>query len=553
MGKVDVVVVGAGATGAGVARDLVLRGASVALVDQGDIASGTSGRNHGLLHSGCRYAVDDTETAAECIKENAIIRRIAAHCVDPCGGMFVSLEGDDPGYANLFAEACVRAGIEARRIGAREAREREPNLTEKAREAFLVPDAGVDPFLLCLANAVDAAEHGATILTHNALCSITTGAGGVRGAVFEDLLTGERREIECRVIVNAAGPWAGEVAARAGLVVNLVLSRGSLVVTRGRLVRGVVNHLRRPSDGDAIVPGGPVCLAGTTSVRVSSPDDLVPSADEAQKLVAWASELVPAFSSSRIMREFTGIRPLYSEGGSGAGREVSRGFAVLDHAARDGLEGFVTVVGGKLSTYRLMAEKTADLVAAKLGIDAACTTAERVLPGSEPHEMASPDGMPRWMAKALELRHGSRAAAAAAGAAEGAGGAGNCAADGAGDAAAGVADGAARSRVCVCECVPEAELRFAMRRLFARTLDDLRRRTRLGMGPCQGSTCGPRAAALIAEETGLDPRRADRMLREFLEERDDGMLPVLRRGGAAQEEMNRSVARGFAARAEGEP
>jgi len=542
VGRVDVVGGGAGATGAGVARDLALRGASVVLVDRGDFASGTSGRNHGLLHSGCRYVVGDRETGAECIRENSVIRRIAAHCVDPCGGMFVGIEGDDPGYGPLFAEACAKAGIEARHIGPREAVEREPNLTAKVREAYLVPDAAVDPFLLCLANAEDAAEHGAEILTHHALQSIAGSAGGVRGVVLEDVLTGERREIECRVIVNAAGPWAGEVAAKAGLLVNLVLSRGSLVVTRGRLVRGVVNRLRRPSDGDAIVPGGPVCLAGTTSVRVTSPDDLVPSPDEARKLVDWASELIPAFSSARIMREFTGIRPLYAGGGSGAGREVSRGFAVLDHAARDGLEGFVTVVGGKLSTYRLMAEKTADVVAAKLGVDAACTTAERVLPGSEPHEVTSPDGAPRWMAKALELRHGSRAAAATAGSG-----------DGAADGAADRNDGGARSRVCVCECVPESELRFAMRRLFARTLDDLRRRTRLGMGPCQGSTCGPRAAALIAEETGLDPRRTDRMLREFLEERDGGMLLVLHRGGAAQEEMNRSVARGFAVGAEGEP
>ena len=97
----------------------------------------------------------------------------------------------------------------------------------------------------------------------------------------------------------------------------------------------------------------------------------------------------------------------------------------------------------------------------------------------------------------------------------------------------------------MCECVPEAEIRFAVQRLFARTLDDLRRRTRLGMGPCQGSTCGPRAVALLAGEIGLDPRVADRMLGEFFKERDDGMLPVVRRGGAAQEEMNMSAGRGL--------
>ena len=231
------------------------------------------------------------------------------------------------------------------------------------------------------------------------------------------------------------------------------------------------------------------------------------------------------------MREFAGIRPLYGEGGAAAGRKVSRGFAVLDHAARDGLEGFITVVGGKLTTYRLMAEQAADVAASKLGVDVPCTTAERVLPGSDRQTVSWPEGMPPWMTRSLELRHGSRAGAIAAGG----------------------ADGAGASRICICECVPEAEIRFAVQRLFARTLGDLRRRTRLGMGPCQGSTCGPRAVALLADEIGLDPRIADRMLGEFIRERDDGMLPVVRRGGAAQEEMNRSAVRGLADAGEARP
>jgi glycerol-3-phosphate dehydrogenase len=521
MRNVDVVVIGAGATGVGVARDLALRGVSVALVDQGDVAEGTSGRNHGLLHSGGRYVVEDPLTAAECIRENAILRRIAAHCIDPCGGMFVGIEGDDPGYGQTFAEGCAKAGIEARRIGAREAIEREPGLTAKVREAFLVPDAAVDPFLLCLANAVDAAEHGAVVLTHHAVREIRRDGAGVAGVVLEDLLAGERSEIGCRVVVNAAGPWAGEVAARAGLEVRLVLSRGALAVTRDRLVRGVVNRLREPSDGDILVPGGPACLLGTTSVPVVSPRDLAHSDEEVQALIAQGSEVVPSLRTARILREFAGVRPLYGQGGA-RGREASRGFVVLDHAPRDGLEGFVTVVGGKLTTYRLMAEQTADVVASKLGVAARCTTAESMLPGSEAGGAAWSEGIPPWIARALELRHGSRAAAVSAG------------------------ELAGESRICLCECVTETEIRFAVHRLFARTLGDLRRRTRLGMGPCQGSTCGPRAAALLANECSLAPGVADRMLGEFLEERDDGMLPVVRRGGAAQEEMNRSAARGLA-------
>jgi len=521
----DTVVVGAGATGAGVARDLALRGVSVALVDSGDLASGTSGRNHGLLHSGGRYAVRDPEAAAECIAENRILRRIAAHCIDPCGGMFAAIEGDDPGYARAFEEACRKAGIEAERLGPREAQGREPGLSERVTQAYVVPDAAVDPFLLVLANVVDAAEHGARILTHHAVRGLVRGAGGIAGVVLEDMIEGGRKEIGARVVVNAAGPWAGAVAGLAGVEVSLVLSRGALVVTRGRLVRGVVNRLRPPSDGDIIVPGGPVCLVGTTSVTVGSPDDLAAGTGEADRLVSLGSEIVPMLRGARAIREFTGVRPLYRESSGGAdGRAVSRGFVVLDHLERDGLGGLVTVTGGKLTTCRLMAERVADLVAAKLGVDVPCTTREAVLPGSDRRDgdRSWAETVPAWEARALELRHGSRARRVLEG-----------------------EDETGLSRACLCETVPEAEVRYAVRRLFARTIDDVRRRTRLGMGPCQGSTCGPRAAAVIADELGLDPSRADALLGRFARERRDGRMAVVGHGGAAQEEMIRSAARGL--------
>jgi glycerol-3-phosphate dehydrogenase len=503
---------------------------SVALVDKADVADGTSGRNHGLLHSGGRYAVKDAHAAQECIRENRILKRIAAHTIDPCGGIFVSLNEDDPAYANAFAECCKKAGIEAERIGPREALEREPRLNPTVREAFVVPDAAVDPFFLCLANVIDAFEHGATILTHHALTGVTTDGGKVTSITLTSQLDGSERRLECRCVVNAAGPWAGKVGAVAGLEVGLMLSQGTLVVTQARLVRGVVNRCRPPSDGDIIVPGGPVCLLGTTSVTVQSPDNPVPVDGEADRMVAEGVALVPGFAQARIIREFAGVRPLYVDKNAGGdGRAVSRGFAVLDHEARDGLGGFVTVVGGKLTTYRLMAEQVADMVCGKLGHDRECTTAQEVLPGSEP----APEGwdwpaqMPGWQARAMELRHGSRASRV-------------------------VSDEISRdeklsglSRTCLCESVTETEVRYAIRNLFARTLDDVRRRTRVGMGPCQGSTCGPRTIALLSDELNLTPRQADKMLFEFIMERRRGTNALVKRKGAAQEEFNMSAARGF--------
>ena len=109
----DVIIIGGGITGAGTARDCSMRGLRTLLVERYDFTSGATGRNHGLLHSGARYAVTDRESATECIQENMILRKIAAHCVEETGGLFITLPEDDLSYQALFASACKAAGIDA--------------------------------------------------------------------------------------------------------------------------------------------------------------------------------------------------------------------------------------------------------------------------------------------------------------------------------------------------------------------------------------------------------------------------------------------------------
>jgi len=125
--EAEVIVIGGGATGCGVLRDCTLRGIDTILIEKNDIASGTTGRNHGLLHSGARYAVRDLESATECIKENRILKKIAWHCIEPTGGLFVTLPEDDPNYHNRLLEACRFAGIDAKEISVKKALSIEPN------------------------------------------------------------------------------------------------------------------------------------------------------------------------------------------------------------------------------------------------------------------------------------------------------------------------------------------------------------------------------------------------------------------------------------------
>ena len=165
--RYDVIVIGGGATGAGTARDCAMRGLKVLLVEREDFTNGATGRNHGLLHSGARYAVTDGESAAECISENMILRKIARHCVEETDGLFITLPEDDLGYQSTFVEACGRAGIRAEVLDPEEARRLEPSVNPEIIGAVRVPDASVDPFRLTVANVIDAKLHGAQALTYH--------------------------------------------------------------------------------------------------------------------------------------------------------------------------------------------------------------------------------------------------------------------------------------------------------------------------------------------------------------------------------------------------
>ena len=151
--KAEVIIIGGGATGVGLLRDLSMRGVTALLLEQGDLAHGTSSRFHGLLHSGARYAVKDPLSAAECALENSILKRIAPSCIVECGGWFVQMPEDDPEYTENWVQKCSEASIFVREISLREAYAQEPLLRQEALRVFEVPDAAVDGFKLVWANA----------------------------------------------------------------------------------------------------------------------------------------------------------------------------------------------------------------------------------------------------------------------------------------------------------------------------------------------------------------------------------------------------------------
>lgn len=509
----DVIIIGGGATGLGTARDAVLRGFRVLLIERFDIATGATGSNHGLLHSGARYAVTDPESAKECIGENIILRRIACHCIENTGGLFLTLPEDDLTFQKEFVNACVNCGIEANVLSAREARHLDPSVNPLLKGAVRVPDGAIDPFMLSAANLIDAREHGAQIWTYHEVKGIIRRQDKVVGVEVFCHKTRERKEVYAPVVVNAVGIWGQQIARMAGIDITMQPNKGSMLVYGERVNKMALNRCRKPGNADILVPSAAVTLMGTTSIDI--PFDEIANAkvtpQEVDLLVGEGEKLSPALARTRILRAYSGVRPLAVVGTHHSGRSISRGIVLFDHAERDGLEGYITITGGKLMTYRLMAEWTVDLICSKLGVAARCTTAEKPLPGSQEERVSVNKKMfsfPSLLRRSLIQRHGDRAIQIF-----------DFISVLWGQRKKRSADKLlARSVLCPCEEITSGEVLYAQKELGISNLMDLRRRTSVGMGECQGEICICRAAGLL----GCNKEEVI----HFLQERWKGIAPV---------------------------
>jgi glycerol-3-phosphate dehydrogenase len=520
----DILVIGGGATGTGIAWDAALRGFRVVLVEKRDLTHGTTGRYHGLLHSGGRYVVKDPHSAAECIAENRILRKTHAHCIEDTGGFFVVTPEDDNDYPDQFKAACDKLGIPCEEISVAEALKRESLLNPRARRVFVVPDGAADSFQATHATAQAARQAGAHLLTYHEVTQLIVEKDCVVGARVRDVAHGDDVEIRAQMTINASGAWAGLIAKTANLRVDVIPGKGTMLAVNHRIINTVLNRCKMPDDGDIIVPIHTVSVLGTTDERVDDPEHLTIEPWEIDLLLREGDKLVPGVSRARFVRAWAGVRPLYQEHYNGASRDVTRDFTLLDHKGRDGVAGLLTMLGGKWTTFRLMAQVTMDKACEYLGTCKPCVTAYTPVPGVEQGHY--------WLGHRLhevEEHH------------------------------------LQSELICECELVTRAMLENAARNNPTFTLDDLRRDVRLGMGPCQGGFCTYRAAGILHElqiangelqkandwkvaqlqspshnesivvgdqRSVVDARNSqfanpNLLLRDFLQERWKGLLPIL--------------------------
>lgn len=377
MEEYHAVIIGGGVTGGALAHDLALRGFQVTLVERGEVTSGTTGRHHGLLHSGGRYAVEDKKSAVECIEENIILRKLMPGAFEENDGLFVAITDENVEYSRSFVEGCAECGIPTRRLTKEEALRIEPNLNPDLKLAVQVPDATMDAMRMALAFFASAKNNGAVIKPFTEVTGVIKEGNNVTGVQVRDHTTEKEYNIGADIVINAAGPWSGKIADMVGCDVPIRPSPGVMLALRGRLCNMVINRLAPAGDGDIIVPQRGLSVVGTTSWVVDDPDDLGLPKDHVQKMYDEGAKLIPLVKDAPFRAAWAAARPLIGprKAEAGTGRELSRTFKCFDHF-NEGFEGFITITGGKATTARGMAEAAADLVCRKFGVDVPCCTHE---------------------------------------------------------------------------------------------------------------------------------------------------------------------------------
>jgi glycerol-3-phosphate dehydrogenase len=509
----DLLVIGGGVNGTGIARDAAMRGLSTCLVEKKDFAAGSSGANSGMIHGGLRYLLFDAEVTKLSCLDSGYIQRIAPHLLFRIPFLVPFLphgKGELFDRAYVYGAECyieeydryqpLKNGKPHTRLSDEELHQVEPGIAQGTLGAVTMDEWGIDPFRLCTLNARSAKAHGAEVRNHTVVTRLEKS-----GNWLVELNGSER--VEARVVFNAGGPWAPKIAALAGVELKIRPGKGVHVTLDRRLSNyGVIC---RAIDGRDVfvMPHEDSSIVGTTDDDFyGDPDELSVSQDEVEYLLQAVERTFPAVRSARILRAWAGVRPTLWEYGPLEDR-LSRDHRIYDHGG-----GFYSIVGGKLASFRAMAEEAVDAVAKALGKGDRCRTHQVPLPGgaSEPpsaEELSREHEVPAFAAARISYRHGAEASEVLALALE---------------------NPELLALACPCEGVTFAELKFSLEREFASGLTDLRRRCRLAMGVCQGARCIGPAAALVGS---LGEAEA------LLDERWKGHRPVLSGDGLAQAEL----------------
>ncbi|HEY6002060.1 MAG TPA: glycerol-3-phosphate dehydrogenase/oxidase [Anaeromyxobacter sp.] len=536
--RYDVIILGGGVNGAGVARDCAMRGLSVLLLEKADFGVGASGNSSGMIHGGIRYMLTDRKVTELSCRDSGYIQRIAPHLLFRIPFLIPFASREDGATLRDRAEwyamevyvgtydlyQPLKRGKPSARLTPEELYALEPALRPGLAGAVSTDEWGIDAFRLCALNALDARARGADVRNWTEAREVLREGGKVRGVRFRDVLTGEEGEAEAPVVFNATGAWSPAFARRSGVPVPMRPGKGvHLTLDRRFSNYGVIcsavdgrQIFVMPHEGETIV--------GTTDDDYyGDPDDLEATNDEVEYLLEGASSLLPGIRRERITRAWCGLRTtIYAYGPNEDA--LSREHQLHDGAAH-GAAGLLSLVGGKLASYRAQSEEATDRILELLGRPAVpCRTHEVPLPGGD--EVPDPAALAReWPVAApaaarLVYRHGSRAR----------------------EILRLLADDPRLGLVlCRDEAILAAEVVYCVRNELVRRLQDLRRRCRLALGACGGVDCARIAAQLAGRELGWDEGRVRAELADLLDQGWRERRSIADGAQLAQEELVRGA------------
>ncbi len=534
----DLIIIGGGINGCGIARDAALRGLKTLLVEKNDFAAGTSGANSQMIHGGARYLLSDLHTTQTSCLDSGYIQRIASHLVFRIPFIFpVFCEAGDSLFAKKLELELLETFFKAydryvpfkngkphTRLSKEEALQIEPGLNKNVIGAVTFDEWGLDSTRLTFLNALSAAEQGAEIKNHTEVLEILKEENQVKGVKLRNTFTGAISEARAKIVLNAAGPWASKIAKMAGVELRLRPAKGIHLSFDRQFVNSAI--LAKAMDGRSIflMPHRNETILGTTDDDYfGDPDHLEILPDEIEYLLEGIEKVFPAIRQARITRAWAGIRPTLYERNKYED-DLTREHEVFDHEVRDGVKGFFSIAGGKLASFRLMSEETTNQICKKLGNTSACRTHQLPLPGSEQtvnvQELAQKFNVPLYAVRSLAWRHGSRVKEIL-------------------ELMASNIDH--KNIICDCEPVLDAEIRYVIRNQWARTLDDVKRRTRFSLGPCEGGRCLMMGAQILGQELGLSPREVFSHAGDFLQLKWQGRKMLLHNFQLQQEELNQAT------------
>jgi len=391
----DIIVIGGGIIGAGIARDATLRGFRTLLVDKEDFAYGTTSRSSRLIHGGLRYLKQlDLGLVRQDLREREILLQIAPHLVHPLA-FVIPISSTRPLqraalpfglmlYDLLFYRKSLPSH---RRLSRSETLKLEPGLEQRGLVGSYLYYDCQSPFVerLCLENVLSASEHGATILNHAKVVGLLRDSNGMSGVEVQDVMSGETYDVKASIVINATGHWVDSLREMLGKSASTMIRRtkGIHLLTAQISRNAIVLFALADNRLFFVIPWQGYSLIGTTDTDYSGDLDSVEAErEDVTYLLTEVRRIFPSIDSQEIFYASAGLRAL-ARSNSKRPSDVSRSHRLVDHEREDGTHGFISVLGGKITAYRAVAEQVVDLVCKKLGSQATCTTDQVPLPGAQ--------------------------------------------------------------------------------------------------------------------------------------------------------------------------